>query len=129
MERRTEGGCVHDDHPHRNTATLRQGGEHVMPEAVQCANPACPQTFWRWRASDPQRFCSRVCARQMHRPAPRPSRPARAPLGRPKPGVAEAMRRRWALWHEQRAHDHALRLLAEAGLGPPDPEESATGDS
>jgi hypothetical protein len=39
------------------------------------------------------------------------------------------MRRRWAQWHEQRAHDYALRLLAEAGLGPSNPEESATSDS
>ena len=89
----------------------------MMPEQVPCANPTCPQTFWRWRAADPQRFCSRVCSRQMQRQAPKPSRPSHAQPGRPKPGVAEATRRRWALWREQRAQESVLRLLAEAGLG------------
>jgi hypothetical protein len=95
-----------------------------QPEEVRCANPACSQTFWKWRPTDPQRFCSPACVRQMHLLAGQPSKPAHTPKdgGRVNPGVAEANRRRWAQLREQQAHEHALRLLAEAGLIPAEQE-------
>lgn len=98
--------------------------EETLPKEVRCANPACSQTFWKWRSADPQRFCSPACVRQAQflSGQPRKSTHAHQGRGRVNPGVAEANRRRGVQRREQQAHEYALQLLAEAGLVPAEPE-------
>lgn len=105
--------------------------EKALPMAVQCANPACSQTFWKWRLTDPQRFCSPACVRQGHLLAGQPlkSTHPRQGRGRGNPGVAKANQRRGAMQREQRAHEYALRLLAEASLDAPEQETCDEGGS